>query len=128
MSAEERRIRLRHGLKATAAEEVAINISYVIQAVGEEKAEKLVKKLAEMRGLVNSEMTRESKLVRSGIGTFNREEVLKAIEEEIQKDEAKATSEASEEPPQEEAVVAPSEPETTEEVETSASPDETTEE
>lgn len=80
MPDEERRKRLLHGLKATGVEEVAVNFSHLAQAVGMEKAESLVVKMAETRELQASAMSRTPVLKREGICSIKRTATIEAIE------------------------------------------------
>lgn len=80
MSDEERRERLLKGLKATSAEEVACDVSHLIQAIGEAAAEKCVLSLAETQELVQGNFTRTPKIRKTGICSVNRQEVIDIIE------------------------------------------------
>lgn len=80
MSAEERRKRLLHGLRATSSDEVALNFSHLAHAIGMDAAEGLISRLVAMDGLVRTPYSRTPKLESAGICTVERLAAIAAIE------------------------------------------------
>lgn len=80
MSCAERCDRMIHGMKATGAEEVAVNFSHLAHALNSvDAAEKFADNLTEMQGLVPTTMKKKAKLVKQGLCTVDRQVVLEAL-------------------------------------------------
>jgi len=84
MTKEQLKIDLLKGLNNTVAEEVTLQIEHVLAFVSEDTANKLAMFVVETQSPLtvkkNSAIPPEKRMTKTGLGRFNREQIIAAIE------------------------------------------------
>jgi hypothetical protein len=87
MSAEERRTRLLHGLRASnvgnddGTKEAIVNFSHLAHALSMDEAEKLIIRLTSMESIVRVPHSKHPRYIAQGMATVNIGACIKALEE-----------------------------------------------